>query len=207
MKTKLKVIGAVVMVLGLAGAAAAYGPGGGMEQRGDSRPPQLTQEQRAQFDAMRKIRGELREEMRSEKPDKSKARALFAKELDMRESMLEARFNEFLSNREAHKDWRRFSGPGGRAFAENNKPWRDLCEELRKEYPNKAKAKEYFAEASKIRREHATARFEEMLKDPSKYEERYGRRHDRRTPNFCPNCGTPLGGRAPRGEMRGSVAD
>ena len=81
---KLKIIGAFVMVLGIAGAAAAYQPQGGPAPRGDfRRGPELSREDRAHFEAMRKVRAELRDELRKEKPDKQRARTLFAKELDV----------------------------------------------------------------------------------------------------------------------------
>ena len=53
------------MVLGIAGAAAAYQPQGGPAPRGDfRRGPELSQEDRAHFEAMRKVRAELRDALR-----------------------------------------------------------------------------------------------------------------------------------------------
>ena len=60
------------MVLGIAGAAAAYQPQGGPAPRGDfRRGPELSREDRAHFEAMRKVRAELRDELRKEKPGKA----------------------------------------------------------------------------------------------------------------------------------------
>ena len=70
---KLKVIGAFVMVLGIAGAAAAYQPQGGPAPRGDfRRGPELSREDRAHLEAMRKVRAELRDEPRKEKAEYDK---------------------------------------------------------------------------------------------------------------------------------------
>ena len=87
------------MVLGIAGAAAAYQPQGGPAPRGDfRRGPELSREDRAHFEAMRKVRAELRDELRKEKPDKQRARTLFAKELDLRQEFREKGFRNCIEN-------------------------------------------------------------------------------------------------------------
>ena len=94
---KLKVIGAFVMVLGIAGAAAAYQPQGGPAPRGDfRRGPELSREDRAHFEAMRKVRAELRDELRKEKPDKQRARTLFAKEISSARARFSRRSSTFV---------------------------------------------------------------------------------------------------------------
>lgn len=80
---KGKIIGALLMVMAIAGTAAAYQPcGEAPRHRGyrDGRP-ELSQEERAQFETMRNLRGEIRAELGKEKPDKAKARKLFEKSL------------------------------------------------------------------------------------------------------------------------------
>ena len=74
-----------------------------------------------------------------------------------------------------------------RGRGDSDGAWRELRQEMSKDYPNKAKALELYKEASKTRREQAKARFEEVLKDPARFmqdgERRRGRaegRHD-----FC----------------------
>ena len=135
------------MVLGIAGAAAAYQPQGGPAPRGDfRRGPELSREDRAHFEAMRKVRAELRDELRKEKPDKQRARTLFAKELDLRQEFREKGFRNCIENHDHSK---------GR-----------FIDELSKDKPNKVRAWEYFSQAEKINRELAMERFDAMLDDP-----------------------------------------
>lgn len=178
---KGKIIGALLMVMAIAGTAAAYQPcGDAPRHRGyrDGRP-ELSQEERVQFETMRNLRGEIRAELGKEKPDKAKARKLFEKELDLREKFAAARFDDCLANhgKDDNCRWRSFGGRDKNFRGESNSAWRELREEMSKDYPNKAKARELYQEAAKTRREYAKARFEEVLKDPSKFMQRLSPRH------------------------------
>lgn len=196
---KVKIIGALLMVMAIAGTAAAYQPCGEAPRHGGHHHgrPELSQEERAQFDALRELRGEIRAELGKEKPDKAKARKLFERELDLREKFMEARFNDCLVNHDKDSDCRwRDGDKRGRGFhRENNSAWRELRAEMSKDYPNKAKARELYKEASAVRREHAKARFEEMLKDPSKFMRGRGPADGRRpycgSHRDCPDCRRP----------------
>ena len=165
---KGKIIGALLMVMAIAGTAAAYQPcGEAPRHRGyrDGRP-ELSQEERAQFETMRNLRGEIRAELGKEKPDKAKARKLFEKELDLREKFAAARFDDCLANHSKDDNcrWRSFGGRDKNFRGENNSAWRELREEMSKDYPNKAKARELYQEEAKTRREYAKARFEARLR-------------------------------------------
>ncbi|MEG1602068.1 MAG: hypothetical protein RR340_00480 [Cloacibacillus sp.] len=166
-----KIIGAVLTVLVFAAAAAAAPSEGGRHcGRGTEGRPQLTQAQKTQSEAMKKLRKELREELRKANPDKARARKLFEKQLAMKEEFMTARFENYFAN--GGKDGRLWGGRGGRGEGQSSKgspAWKNFCEEMRKDAPDKAKAQSYLKEAMKLRRQKATARFEEMLKDPSKY--------------------------------------
>lgn len=170
---KVKIIGALLMVMAIAGTAAAYQPCGEAPRRGGRhhRRPELSQEERAQFDALRALRGELRAELGKEKPDKAKARKLFERELDLREKFMEARFNDCLVNhdKDSYCRWRDGDKRGRSFCGENDSARRELRAEMSKDHPNKAKARELYKEAAAARRERDKARFEEMLKDPSKF--------------------------------------
>ena len=157
---KVKIIGALLMVMAIAGTAAAYQPCGDAPRHEGRRHGgrELSQEERVQFDALKKLQGEIRAELSKDKPDKAKARKLFEKELDLRESFMAERFNDCLANHD--KDSRcRWRDEGGRGRGDSDGAWRELRQEMSKDYPNKAKALELYKEASKTRREQAKARF------------------------------------------------
>lgn len=164
---KLKAIGAFVMVLGIAGAAAAYQPQGGPAPRGDfRRGPELSREDRAHFEAMRKVRAELRDELRKEKPDKQRARTLFAKELDLRQEFREKGFRNCIENHDHSKGRCGWIARHDRRMGYGNGAWVKFIDELSKDKPNKVRAWEYFSQAEKINRELAMERFDAMLDDP-----------------------------------------
>lgn len=164
---KLKVIGAFVMVLGIAGAAAAYQPQGGPAPRGDfRRGPELSREDRAHFEAMRKVCAELRDELRKEKPDKQRARTLFAKELDLRQEFREKGFRNCIENHDHSKGRCGWIARHDRRMGYGNGAWVKFIDELSKDKPNKVRAWEYFSQAEKINRELAMERFDAMLDDP-----------------------------------------
>ena len=197
---KVKINGALLMVMAIAGTAAAYQPCGDAPRHEGRRHGgrELSQEERVQFDALKKLQGEIRAELSKDKPDKAKARKLFEKELDIRESFMAERFNDCLANHD--KDSRcRWRDEGGRGRGDNDGAWRELRQEMSKDYPNKAKALELYKEASKTRREQAKARFEEVLKDPARFmqdgEHRRGRAEGRHdfcgSHRDCPDCRRP----------------
>ena len=78
---KVKIIGALLMVMAIAGTAAAYQPCGDAPRHEGRRHGgrELSQEERVQFDALKKLQGEIRAELSKDKPDKAKARKLFEK--------------------------------------------------------------------------------------------------------------------------------
>ncbi len=196
---KVKIIGALLMVMAIAGTAAAYQPCGEAPRHGGHHHgrPELSQEERAQFDVLRELRSEIKTELGKKKPDKAKARKLFERELDLREKFMEARFNDCLVNhdKDSYCRWRDGNKRGRGFHGENNSAWRELRAEMSKDYPNKAKARELYKEASAVRREHAKARFEEMLKDPSKFMRGRGPADGRRpycgSHRDCPDCRRP----------------
>lgn len=181
MKLNLKVAAVLVMLFGLAGAASAQSANGETGRSWNYGRQELSAEQRANFEAMRKVGWELREELRKENPDKNKARKLFEKELELREAMLADRFEYCLAHHdqsERHCRWYMREGWG-------NDAWRSLCEEMRKDYPNKTKAREYYAAAAKVRMEKSRERFEEVLKDPYLYFEGRGFHHGPKHRHGC----------------------
>ena len=139
------------MVLGIAGAAAAYQPQGGPAPRGE---------------AMRKVRAELRDELRKEKPDKQRARTLFAKELDLRQEFREKGFRNCIENHDHSKGRCGWIARHDRRMGYGNGAWVKFIDELSKDKPNKVRAWEYFSQAEKINRELAMERFDAMLDDP-----------------------------------------
>lgn len=197
---KLKVIGAFVMVLGIAGAAAAYQPQGGPAPRGDfRRGPELSREDRVHFDAMRKVRAELRDELRKEKPDKQRARTLFAKELDLRQEFREKGFRNCIENHDHSKGRCGWIARHDRRMGYGNGAWVKFIDELSKDKPNKVRAWEYFSQAEKINRELAMERFDAMLDDPDGWRCWYGGPRD----GFGPRDGW----HGPRGGWREGPRD
>ncbi|OUO92672.1 periplasmic heavy metal sensor [Cloacibacillus sp. An23] len=169
---KFKVLGAFMLVLGIAGAAAAYphyGYGYGAQgPRGDWRGPrpELSQEDRAHFDAMRKIRTEIRDELNKEKPDKQRARTLFAKELDLRQEYREKGFRDCIENHDHSRGRCGWIARHDRRMGYGNTAWVNFINEISKDNPNKVRAWEYFSEAEKTYRQFETERFNAMLDDP-----------------------------------------
>ena len=124
------------MVLGIAGAAAAYQPQGGPAPRGDfRRGPELSQEDRAHFEAMRKIRAELRDELRKETPDKQRARTLFAKELDLRQEFREKGFRNCIENHDHSKGRCGWIARQDRRMGYGNGAWVKFIDEMEKIAP------------------------------------------------------------------------
>lgn len=164
---KRKIAGAILMVMVFAGAAAAGGYQGGDCRR--ERTP-LTQEQKVQRDAMRKLKTELRAELSKEKPDQAKARQLFKKELAMKQKFRAERFEACLNNGVGCK-WERDGrkGRGAERFATECPAWKELRAEMSKSNPDKAKARVLYKDVEKFRETKETERFEKVLKDPSKY--------------------------------------
>lgn len=190
---KKKIIGAVLAVLVLAGAAAAQGYGDGSGCRGNAKGPrrEMTQQERVQHDAMRKLHQELRAELGKANPDKARARKLFEKQLAMRESFMAGRFEDCF----AKGDKRSCEVRGMRGFvkeSKNSRAWNDFRAEMRKESPDKARANALFKEALKENRKNEMARFEEVLKDPSKFmHRRDGRKEGARGGQRCGGSDRP----------------
>ena len=116
--------------------------------------------------AMRKVRAELRDELRKEKPDKQRARTLFAKELDLRQEFREKGFRNCIENHDHSKGRCGWIARHDRRMGYGNGAWVKFIDELSKDKPNKVRAWEYFSEAEKINRELAMERFDAMLDDP-----------------------------------------
>ncbi len=172
---KLKIIGAFVMVLGIAGAAAAYQPQAGPAPRGDfRRGAELSQEDRAHFEAMRKIRTELRDELSKENPDKQRARTLYSKQLDLRQEYREKNFRNCIENHDHSRGRCGWIARQDRRMGYGNGAWVKFIDELSKDKPNKVRAWEYFREAEKVSRELAMKRFDTMLDDPDGWRCWYG---------------------------------
>ncbi len=201
-----KIIGAILTVLVFAGAAAAAQGNGNGSGNGCScgNPPgggrpQLTRQEQAQRDEMRKIHQDIKAELDKANPNKARARQLFAKQLDMREKFMTERFNNRLAS--GNKDGRdKMGGPGEMKGPGKHKPdskaWKDLRAEMSKPSPDKAKANALFKEVLREGRKRETARFEEVLKDPSKFkqmdERREGGKKFRGNGPACgPECGRP----------------
>ena len=115
---------------------------------------------------MRKVRAELRDELRKEKPDKQRARTLFAKELDLRQEFREKGFRNCIENHDHSKGRCGWIARHDRRMGYGNGAWVKFIDELSKDKPNKVRAWEYFSEAEKINRELAMERFDAMLDDP-----------------------------------------
>lgn len=185
-----KIIGALLAVLVFAGAASAHGYGDGHSGKGfsDRGGRELTQEQKTQRDAMKKIHDELRAELSKSNPDKARARKLFEKQLSMKNEFMTARFNDcFAQGKNGSADGRGFKGFGGKHHKDgrDSKVWSDFNAEMNKANPDKAKASALFKSALAQNKKNEMARFEEVLKDPSKYLNRKdGRKDDGRGKNF-----------------------
>ena len=213
---KLKILGALIMVLGIAGAAAAYPPHHGWGEPGPRGRDRLeiSAEDRARFDEMRKVREELGTELRKENPNKERARTLFAKELDLRQEFWEQGFRNCIENHDHSRGRCGWIARHDARMSYGNSAWIKFIDEMRKEKPNKVRALEYFSEAEKFYRTIETERFNAMLDDPNGAPCWYGAPRDRRFgpgprggwhggPRFRgPDCGGPRDGRfgpGPRG--------
>lgn len=202
---KLKIIGAFVMVLGIAGAAAAYQPQGGPAPKGwNSRGAELSKEERAQFEAMRKIGAEIRGELKKEKPDKQRARTLYAKQLDLRGEFMEKNFRDCIENHDHSRGRCGWIARQDRRMGYGNGAWVKFIDELSKDKPNKVRAWEYFSEAEKISRELAMKRFDAMLDNPDGWRGWYGGPKDGR---FGPRDDQRDGRSAPRRYWDGCAPD
>ena len=169
------------MVLGIAGAAAAYQPQGGPAPRGDfRRGPELSQEDRAHFEAMRKLRIELSDELNKDKPDKKRARTLYEKQLDLRQEFREEGFRNCIENHDHSKGRCGWIARQDRRMGYGNGAWVKFIDEMSKDKPNKVRAWEFFREAEKVNRDIALKRFDAMLNDPDGYHCWYGGPRDGR---------------------------
>ena len=74
--------------------------------------------------------------------------------------------------KDGKRDGKREGRRGGDSIMKDCSAWKDLQTELRKENPDKAKAKKLYAEAAKFRRQKETERFEEILKNPKAFSQK-----------------------------------
>ncbi|MDO4988480.1 MAG: hypothetical protein Q4E17_05610 [Synergistes sp.] len=175
-------IAAVVLALSV-GSAFAFGahcPCGGMKGPQDM-PPHF--KARSADHPMFKEMNEIREarhltacELFKEKPDKAKAKKLFAKERSLVTEMLEKKFNERLADTndtDAKIFWQHELRRALRRPTQNSQ-WLDLCCELAKSEPDKAKLSSAHDGAFKEYSDRMNERFEYMLKNPPKP---FDRRH------------------------------
>ena len=196
---KLKILGALVIVLGIAGAAPAYPPHhgyGGSGPRGWERS-EISSEERARFDEMRKVRYELGAELRKENPNKERARSLFAKELDLRQQLREEGFRNCIENHGHSRGPCVWITRNDARVSYGNGAWVSFIHEMRQEKPNKVRAWEYFREAEKFYRAIELERFDAMLDNPKGAPRWYGGPHYGRK-NPRPRGGEGWGP-APRG--------
>lgn len=203
-----KVLAAVIFVMVCAGSAMAApcGPcgvpmGPGPVMRGNDLPAAA----RAQMEEMRKLHDELMTELKKDAPDKAKAREIHNKIVALRGELDNARFEEMLKNpkpagQPAMKRGPEKPGPRGERpklspeakakFDEMMKLNQNIKAEMQKEFPNKAKIRDWAKSAQKIRNDFEDARLEKMLKDPAKYKD---------SPMFGHG---PMGPGGPRGPKR-----
>ena len=99
---------------------------------------------------MRKVRAELRDELRKEKPDKQRARTLFAKELDLRQEFREKGFRNCIENHDHSKGRCGWIARHDRRMGYGNGAWVKFIDELSKDKPNKVRAWEYFSQARRL---------------------------------------------------------
>lgn len=186
-----KLILGIVMVFVLSGIALAapYGQGGsccgggygpeavtpapGMPMMRGNFIAVAGPDAREKMDEIRKLNDEIRTELCKNTPDKSKARKLHDRLQDITQEIETMRFNERLSNPKPQK---RFDGERKGISPQQNETMariRDLHDairtELRKENPDKAKAQALHIQMQKLDRELESARFEEILKNPSNF--------------------------------------
>jgi|GEM_PF-1167076 len=187
-KMKKRIVLGVVMLLVLSGIASAdpYWPGGcggvnapemagpdtGMPlMRGNFAKKAENPAIREKMDEIMKLNDEIMTELHKSVPDKSKARKLHDRVQDITQEIEDMRFNDRLSNPEPPKRPDVMGNKVSPQQKENIARIRDLSraikEELRKENPDKSKAKALHEQVQKLRRELDTARFEEVLKNPS----------------------------------------
>ncbi len=174
-----KILGAMVVVLVLAGAAFAYPCDAGMGRRhggmGPGNGAVNTPESRAKMTEMRNLHEELRVELRKPSFDNGKVTLLHGKILDLRAQISDMRFKERLANpvngRRGDVMAADFTPEMRAKASEAAKLRRDLRAEFAKDAPNKIAAQGMHDKVQKLEREISEARFALMLKNPDKYKD------------------------------------
>lgn len=185
---------AVFLAMVMAGCAFAaqpseppkngMGDGPGMERR------EMSSAERAKMEEMAKLNSELRAELQKASPDKAKARQIYKKITALKNESENARLEEMLANPKMSKNRpngpeRNVQKPNGQEHRQNmpemsaadkakmeemDKLNKNIQAELQKDNPNKANIRTWHKKAQSIKNAMDDARFEEMLKNPSKYQ-------------------------------------
>jgi len=194
MKNK-KLLAAFLVVLAASGSAfAAPKPGpdpGGAEIRAERLRPamhmrghgfdKLPEEVRAKMGEIRTAYAEIKAELSKEKPDEARARSLHETVLKLRKELSDSRIEVFLKDPATVRKFegRRPARPTRAESSEISKLYTQIFEELKKEKVDAAKVRALHEKAETLVTEASRARFEEVLKSPAKFLERYNSRFTR----------------------------
>jgi len=174
---KKKITAAIVTIAVIMTATAALAQDGMKCPPKEGRPdckremkcPKMTAEQKAQFEKMKKLEDELRTELKKDNPDKAKARALNNQIVDLRMKASAERFEKML-NSPKPKDCPKMSEAQKNRMKKMHELREAIRTELEKATPDKGRATALHNELLKLRKECELERFEEMLKNPKKFE-------------------------------------
>ncbi|MCE5201344.1 MAG: hypothetical protein LLF78_02365 [Synergistaceae bacterium] len=129
-------------------------------------------EQRAKMEEVRKLREEIRTELRKDTPDKAKAQAMHTQEQKLTREIETARFEEILKNPAkfaARGQKREISAADKTRINELKKLQEQIRVEFSRDVPDKAKIRKLNKQAQVIKNKLNDSRLEEMLKNPGKF--------------------------------------
>ena len=160
---------AVLMVFvfaGMAAAAPSGGFGGGKGGRGSGALGN---------DELRTLNNELRAELSMASPDKEKASAIYSKICKLHTQISDARFEEKIKDTRNTPNFAgrgsvgRFAGIDSATVEKINKLRDEIRVEFAKTSRDETKLRELHKKMQSLNSEARNKRFEEILKDPSKY--------------------------------------
>ncbi len=128
----------------------------------------MSPEDKAQFSKLRTLGKELREEMKKENPDKTKAMSLKKQIADIRCEMSQKRFEKMLDNPKFGKHHKKLPEAQKARFMKMHELRKAMCEEFWKEQPDKEKLMQLNKEMLELKKEASLEHFKTRLDNPKK---------------------------------------
>ncbi len=142
----------------------------------------MSQEAKAQFDKLCKLKQKFGEEMKKETPDKAEAMKLKAEIEDIKLKMAQKRFEKMLANPNFGKRKAKLTEAQKARMEKMHELREAIRKELGSDNPDKVKAAQLNKEMLELKKEASMERFAKVMENPKKFAEqrknhKFGKKH------------------------------